>query len=87
MDAKFFDLECPVFESVSQELFNGVLDSYGSTVVAAIREAVADNIGDAVSLLQICLPELQTVLARQRRDYGLSEEYPVNTQWSSRQIT
>lgn len=77
VDEKFFDFECPVFESVSQELFNGVLHSYGSTVVGAIREAAADNITDAVSLLRMCLPELQTVLARQRRDYGLSEEFPA----------
>ena len=36
---------------------------------------------DALTLLDICLPELQAVLARQRRDYELSEdfsaEYPV----------
>ena len=32
---------------------------------------------DALTLLYICLPELQTVLAQQWRDYGLSEDFPA----------
>ena len=32
---------------------------------------------DALTLLDICLPELQAVLARQRQDYGLSEDFPA----------
>lgn len=55
----------------------GVAASYGESVIGAIREAAGENMADAVSLLNICLPELQTVLARQRRDYGPSEEFPA----------
>lgn len=76
-DDKFFALEGSVFESVSQEVFEGVAASYRESVIGAIREAAGENMADAVSLLNICLPELQTVLARQRRDYGLSEEFPA----------
>ena len=72
---KFFALKGSVFESVSQEVFDGVATSYGDSVINAIREAAGENMTDAVSLLNICLPELQTVLARQRRDYSLSEEF------------
>ena len=76
-DESFFDLEGAVFESVSAEMFNGVVASYGEAVISSVREAAKENISDTLTLLNICLPELQTVLARQRRDYGLSEEFPA----------
>ena len=73
----FFALDCPVFESVSTELFHGVLASYGENVVYSIKEAAMENIDDCVTLLNLCLPEMRTVLARQRRDYGISEQFPA----------
>ena len=74
---KFFSLDAPVLDSVPGELFSGVLSSYGEDVVTAIKDAAEENLTDCVALLNLCLPELQTVLARQRRDYGLSQEYPA----------
>ena len=74
---KFFALDVPVLDSVSDDMFSGVLSSYGEVVVTAIKDAAEENISDCVSLLNLCLPELRTVLARQRRDYGLSQEYPA----------
>ena len=73
----FFNLEGPVFESVSTTLFDGVAASYGEAVISSVREAAKENISDTLTLLNICLPELRTVLARQRRDYGLSEDFPA----------
>ena len=76
-DMSFFGLEGAVFESVSTEMFNGVVASYGEAAISSVREAAKENISDTLTLLNICLPELETVLARQRRDYGLSEEFPA----------
>ena len=38
---------------------------------------VLDNKEDAIKLVNLILPELKVVLARQRRDYGLSEDFPA----------
>ena len=73
----FFRLETPVLESESQELFLGVLASYGDPVIAAVREAAQDYLEDCVILANVILPDLAVVLARQRRDYGISEEFPA----------
>ena len=66
-----------MLESVSAPLFGGVVASYGEAVINSVREAAKENMDDVLTLLNICLPELQTVLARQRRDYGLSEDLPA----------
>ena len=75
--SEFFSLDNPVLESVSAERFAGVIASYGPVVVTAIRDAAAEQMDDCVALLNLMLPDLRTVLARQRRDYGLSEEFPA----------
>ena len=69
-----------MLESVSAPLFGGVVASYGEAVINSVREAAKENMDDALTMLNICLPELQTVLARQRRDYGLSEDFPAEYQ-------
>ena len=74
---KFFELNKTVLDSVPNDLLSGVLSSYGDVVVAAIKDAAEENLPDCVSLLNLCLPELRTVLARQRRDYGISEDFPA----------
>ena len=66
-----------MLESVSAPLFGGVVASYGEAVINSVREAAKENMDDALTMLNICLPELQTVLARQRRGYGLSEDFPA----------
>ena len=74
-DDSFFALVKPVLESESRDLFSKVLASYGEVVVEAIKNAAKENMDDAVKLLKLCLPELRTVLGRQRRDYGISDKF------------
>ena len=74
---EFFTFEAPVIESETQELFPGVLAGYGDSVISAVKEVAKDHMEDCLALVNICFPGLQTVLARQRRDYGLSEEFPA----------
>ena len=73
----FFAFESPVLESETKELFSGVLAGYGDSVVLAVKEVAQEHMEDCLALVNICLPRMQTVLARQRRDYGLSEEFPA----------
>ena len=54
-----------------------MLASYGDPVIAAVREAAQDYLEDCVILANVILPDLAVVLARQRRDYGISEEFPA----------
>ena len=73
----FFIFDTPVLDSETKELFFGVLAGYGDSVVKAVKEVAQEHMDDCLALVNICLPRLQTVLARQRRDYGLSEEFPA----------
>ena len=68
---------CSTPACLSCKLFEGVRASYGEAVINSVREAAKENMDDALTLLDICLPELQAVLARQRQDYGLSEDFPA----------
>ena len=73
----FFTFESPVLDSETQELFSGVLAGYTTSVVSAVKEIAQEHMEDCITLVNIFFPGMQTVLARQRRDYGLSEEYPA----------
>ena len=73
----FFTFEAPVLDSETQELFSGVLAGYGTSVVSAVKEIAQEHMEDCITLVNIFFPGMQTVLARQRRDYGISEEYPA----------
>ena len=75
--AEFFSLESPVLESETTELFSGVLQGYGKGVVAAVRDTAQDHIEDCVGLLNLIFPAMQKCLAKQRRDYSLSDEFPA----------
>ena len=75
--AEFFSLESPVLESETMELFSGVLQGYGKGVVAAVRDTAQDHIEDCVGLLNLIFPAMQKCLAKQRRDYSLSDEFPA----------
>ena len=51
----------------------------------SVTEVAAEYKGEVVQLINFMLPELKTVLARQRRDYGIDEElfpvqYPIEKQ-------
>ena len=80
----FFELNQPWFRCVSSPLFDGVLKSYGVNVVNALKEMGQAYKEDCVKLCNFIMPELRTILGRQRRDYGISEEfqpqYPVEQQ-------
>ena len=77
VDENFFKLSEPAFDGIGLDLFNGVKQSYGSSITHAIGEALIENKDDAIKLTNLILPELKVVLARQRRDYGLSEDFPA----------
>jgi hypothetical protein len=63
---------CP---GVSQNLFKGVLEVYKEHVVSAVQVVLKKNMEEAIKLGNFMLPELRTTLARQRRDYNLSEGF------------
>ena len=74
--SEFFCFSRPQFEGVGQDLFNGVKKSYGEEVLDAVSSIAKKCDEEVITLANLCLPELRTVLARQRRDYGISEEFP-----------
>ena len=41
------------------------------------QELFSDHLEDCVILAKVTLPDLAVVLAKQRRDYGISEEFPA----------
>ena len=49
VDSTFFSLEGPVLESETEELFTGIMASYGKSVVAAVREAAEEHLEDFVT--------------------------------------
>ena len=73
----FFSFKEPQFSGVSKNLFNAVVDDYGEDVVASVASFAEEKIEDAIKLANFILPELRTVLARQRRDYNISDEFPA----------
>ena len=77
VDENFFNLSKPAFDCVSDDLFAGVRKSYGDSVAKAISETASEHKDDAVKLVNLILPEMKEVLARQRRDYGLSADFPA----------
>ena len=49
----------------------------GVLVLEAVKNITKKCEKIVISLANLCLPELRTVLARQRRDYGISEDLPA----------
>lgn len=75
----------PQFKGVSEDLFRGVKQSYGLKVLESVTEVAEEHKEEVVKVMNLFLPELKTVLARQRKDYGIDEErfptqYPVEKQ-------
>ena len=75
LDQEFFKLQKPWCPGVSQELFDAVKEGYKDHVVIAVQSVLKDNIMEAIKLGNFMLPDMRTTLARQRRDYGISEEF------------
>jgi hypothetical protein len=72
---KFFLLDMPWYPGISPELFSAIKDSYGNEVVESIKDVLKNYSEEAVKLANWIQPGLQKTLARQRRDYGLSDEF------------
>ena len=65
----FFSLEAPWLHMISMEMHQEILKGYKPHVVEAITIAAEMHIDECVELANYIMPQLQTVLARQRRDY------------------
>ena len=76
LSESFFMLEEPWCPGISVDLFNAVKLSYKPHVVEIIKSTLADNMDAALKIGNFLLPQLQTTIARQRRDYDLSDEFP-----------
>ena len=56
-------------------MFDSVKESYGGEVIEVVIQVAKDHIEDAIKLANFIQTGLQIILGRQRRDYGLSEEF------------
>lgn len=70
----FYSFSSPLLQGVNEELFEGVKKSYKQEVLAVVTEVASEHKEEVVQLAKGMLPHLSTVLARQRRDYGIDEE-------------
>ena len=73
----FFQFKKPRFSGISEELFEGVKESYSKSCVEAIEVTSQEYEEHATLLANFIIPELRIVLARQRRDYGISDDFPA----------
>ena len=73
---EFFTFSSPWYPGISQRLFDDVKEGYGKEVVEAIVEVTREYPLEAVKLANHFQPSLQITLARQRRDYNLSDMFP-----------
>ena len=74
----FLQLDKPHFPGVSNELVTAVSNSYGNTVLQAVKQVAMEQEEDVLMLINLMLPEMAKTLGRQRRDYGLDEvAFPV----------
>ena len=71
----FFQMETPWYPGISAELFKGVKEGYKSHVIEAVKEYIHNHLDEAVKLANFFQPDLAETLARQRKDYGLSDEF------------
>jgi hypothetical protein len=81
----FFSFEKPEYNGVSEELLEGVKESYGLEVLDNVTRVAEEYRTEVVKLAELTVPELREVLARQRRDYGIDEkrfppQFPVEQQ-------
>ena len=85
LEKDFFTFANPVFRGVDWELFEGVKASYKEEVLCVVSRVANEHKEEVLKPGEGMLPYLRTVLARQRRDYGIDEErflsqYPVESQ-------
>uniref|UniRef100_A0AAV2MI12 Uncharacterized protein n=1 Tax=Knipowitschia caucasica TaxID=637954 RepID=A0AAV2MI12_KNICA len=75
----------PEYPVVSEKLFSSVKRTYTEEVLNSVSDVAAEHLDEVKKLIALMQPHLKTVLARQRRDYGIDEEtfpmdYPVSEQ-------
>ena len=80
-----FTFTKPMFDGVEEDLLEGVKISYKKDVLEAVTKVAEEHREEVVKLASVMLPHLRTVLARQRRDYGIDADrfpaqYPVEEQ-------
>ena len=63
--------------TISSELFLEVKKGYKLHVVQKVKTTLQENMDAAVKLGNYFLPSLRETLARQRRDYEISDEFPA----------
>ena len=64
----------PEYPGESDALFTGLKKNYMKEVLNSVSDLTEEHIEEVRKLTSLMLPHLQTVLARQRRDYGIDEE-------------
>ena len=69
-------IQCETTKDIAKQV-DFVKKSYGEEVLEAVKNITKKCEKEVISLANLCLPELRTVLARQRRDYGISEDFPA----------
>ena len=79
----FFLLQQPRLDGVGCDLFDNVKEQYGMAVVESVIETAKEYMDEVVMVANFTMEELRIVLARQRRDYGIAEDYPVAKQASN----
>ena len=79
LDQDLFSLQFPWCPSVLQDLFDAIKKGYKEHVVTTLQSVLKENMTEAIKLGNFLLPGLKETLARQRSDYGISEEFqPVS---------
>ena len=77
----FFKLQTSWYPVILDELFDNVIKGYKTRVLQSMKEYALHHLDQAVKLENFFHPDLADILARQRKDYGLSDkfeaEFPV----------
>ena len=73
----FFKFKEPCFSGIGIKLFESVKESYSKSVIEAIEMNSQEHEDHAILLANFIIPELRIVLGRQRRDYGISDDFPA----------
>ena len=71
---EFTDFTKPEYPGISEDLFSGIKKNYKEEVLNSVTDIAEEHKEEVYKLANLMLPHLQTVLARQRRDYGIDEE-------------
>ena len=71
---EFTDFTKPEYPGISEDLFFGIKKNYTEEVLNAVTDIAQEHKEEVYMLANLMLPHMQTVLARQRRDYGKDEE-------------